>query len=65
VELIVNGKKQQLDVRTIEDVIVHFGLIGKPVVVEADGEVLMTEQWPHTMVRSGMTIELVHFVGGG
>ena len=64
-ELVINGLKQELDVRTIEEVVVHFGLIGKPLVVEADGTILTAEQWGSTMVFAKMKIELVHFVGGG
>ena len=64
-ELIINGIKQQLDVSTIQDVIMHYGLAGKPIVVEADGAVLTSEQWADTAVRPDMQIELVHFVGGG
>jgi sulfur carrier protein len=65
VELIINGLKQELDVRTIQEVIEHYGLAGKPVVVEAGGVVLKTEQWADTEVHPRMPIELVHFVGGG
>lgn len=64
-ELVINGVKQELAAKTIEEVIAHFGLAGKPVVVEADGAVLTQEQWGATEVREGMKIELVHFVGGG
>ncbi|ANY65548.1 thiamine biosynthesis protein ThiS [Paenibacillus sp. BIHB 4019] len=64
-ELVINGVKQELAARTIEEVIAHFELTGKPVVVEADGAVLTQEQWAATEVREGMKIELVHFVGGG
>lgn len=64
-ELIINGIAHKLKANTIKDVVEHFGLIDKPLVVEADGEVLTTQQWEHTMVQAGMTIELVHFVGGG
>ncbi|WP_239615731.1 sulfur carrier protein ThiS [Cohnella mopanensis] len=64
-ELVINGFRQELDVRTIQDVIAHFGLEGKPVVVEADGAVLTKEQWATAEVRTQMQIELVHFVGGG
>jgi sulfur carrier protein len=65
VELVINGLRQVLDVHTIQDVIEHYGLIGKPIVVEADGAVLTAEQWVITMVRPHMQVELVHFVGGG
>ena len=64
-ELTINGITQQLEVRTIEDVIAHFGLEGKPVVVEADGEIVDRERWGATELRQGMKLELVHFVGGG
>lgn len=64
-ELIINGTTQQLEVKTIQEIVEHFGLSGKPIVVEADGKVLVSEQWTHTLVRPGMKIELVHFVGGG
>jgi thiamine biosynthesis protein ThiS len=46
-------------------VIAHYGLIGKPIIVEVDGAILTAEQWTVTVVRPNMQIELVHFVGGG
>lgn len=64
-QLIVNGEVKELEARTIEDVILYFGLEGRPVVVEAEGEIVAKEQWPDTQVRPRMKIELVHFVGGG
>ena len=64
-ELVINGSKLELEVHTIQDVIEHYGLVGKPIVVEVDGIIFTTEQWVNTVVRSHMQIELVHFVGGG
>lgn len=64
-ELVINGERKELEARTILDVIIHYGLEGRPVVVEADGEVLTKEQWAAAEVRPNMRIELVHFVGGG
>jgi sulfur carrier protein len=64
--LIINGEQQQLEqVHTIHDLIERLELLGKPVVVEADGKVLTAEQWADTTVYADMRIELVHFVGGG
>ncbi|WP_055106570.1 sulfur carrier protein ThiS [Paenibacillus ihumii] len=65
VELKVNGVKHSLEADTVLDVIAHFGLKGKPIIVEADGVILTPEQWSDKAVASGMIIELVHFVGGG
>jgi sulfur carrier protein len=64
-QLIINGEAKELDATTIQDVVVHFGLEGRPLVVEADGEIIAKEQWPDIEVRPLMKIELVHFVGGG
>nr|WP_170312315.1 sulfur carrier protein ThiS [Paenibacillus sacheonensis] len=63
--MIINGLEQELGVLTIQEVVDHYGLTGKPVVVEADGVVLQAEQWAATSVHAAMKIELVHFVGGG
>jgi sulfur carrier protein len=64
-ELRINGECRELAAATIYDVIVHYDLLNKPVVVEVDGTIVSRELWVGTEVRSGMVIELVHFVGGG
>ncbi|NMO94315.1 sulfur carrier protein ThiS [Paenibacillus lemnae] len=64
-ELIINGSRREMAAGNIADVIEKLGLTGKPVVVEAGGEVLVAEQWPCVKAVPGMTIEIVHFVGGG
>ena len=65
IELRINGEYRELAVATIQDVIVHYNLLNKPVVAEVDGTIVSRELWEETEVRPGMTIELVHFVGGG
>lgn len=64
-ELIINGKTVDLHAVRINDIIVHYGLEQKVVVVEADGRIIEKEQWTNTELQPGMKIELVHFVGGG
>lgn len=65
-ELVINGSVQNVDgVKTIQDVIEHFGLQNKPVIAEADGQVLTKDAWPQVEVFPSMRIELVRFVGGG
>ena len=64
-ELTVNGSRKELDADTLSDVVELLGLNGRPVVAELNGEVVASEKWSETKVASGMTIELVHFVGGG
>lgn len=64
-ELRINGEYRELSASTIYDIIVHYNLLGKPVVAEVDGVIVSREQWREMEVKSGMTIEFVHFVGGG
>jgi len=64
-ELTINGRAHRLEVRTVADVIAHFGLAGKAVVVEADGEIVDRDRWAEAELRPHMKLELVHFVGGG
>nr|WP_026293810.1 sulfur carrier protein ThiS [Saccharibacillus kuerlensis] len=64
-ELIINGSRREVEAATVVDVVRELGLAGRPVVAEVDGAVLTEEQWASTEVRTGMNIELVHFVGGG
>lgn len=64
-ELTINGSRKELDADTLTDVVELLGLSGRPVVAEVNGKVVAAEKWAETKVASGMTIELVHFVGGG
>ncbi|GIO52260.1 MULTISPECIES: sulfur carrier protein ThiS [Paenibacillus] len=64
-ELVINGIKRELAAETVADVLRLLGLSGRPVMVEADGQVLKIEQWETTPVVPGMKLELVHFVAGG
>jgi len=63
--LVINGEKHELDVGTLFDVVSHFKLEEGLVVAEVDGKIVEREQWERVNVKDGMTIELVHFVGGG
>lgn len=62
----INGKEQVLtDAITLTDVIAHYKLENNLVVAEVDGKVIDRELWDETKLVDGMSIELVHFVGGG
>ncbi len=64
-EIVLNGKKTTTDAKTVFELIQAYGLEGKPIAVEIGGEVVNREEWKEKQIQSGMTIELVHFVGGG
>lgn len=61
----VNGEWANVEARTVADVLRHYGLERKRVVVEANGTIVDKELWETTDVTHGMVLEIVHFVGGG
>lgn len=63
--LVVNGKNYDLDVETLADVVSHFQVDPRLIVTEVDGDIIDETKWKETKMTDGMTIELVHFVGGG
>ncbi len=64
-ELRINGESHVLDVTTLKEVVAHFELQEGLVVTEVDGRIVDRSNWSDVKVNEGMTIELVHFVGGG
>ncbi|WP_078428813.1 sulfur carrier protein ThiS [Alkalihalobacterium alkalinitrilicum] len=64
-ELYINGETVELEVKTLIDIVKHYGLEKDLVVTEVNGEIVDRSNWEDTMVEPGMKIELVHFVGGG
>lgn len=64
--IFLNGK--ELKVRpgsTISLLLAKLALAEDEVAVEMDRVIVRRADWPLTEIRSGATIEVVHFVGGG
>ncbi|CAM3466651.1 sulfur carrier protein ThiS [Hydrogenibacillus schlegelii] len=65
-ELILNGKKVDLPgVETVYDVLKHYGLEGKIVMVELNEAIVAKDDYARTPLRPNDKLEIVHFVGGG
>lgn len=66
-ELMINGTSRSVspDVRTIEQLLESLQLGEKRVIVEWNQQILQKEDHGTTMIGSGDTLEIVHFVGGG
>jgi sulfur carrier protein len=64
--LIINGCNENLhDIHYIIDVINHYDLNDKMIVIELNGSIVPQAQWAITTLQEGMKLEIVHFVGGG
>lgn len=65
--LLVNGEAVQLpaSTETVAELLVHFGLTEKVVIVEHNQVILEKTNHQETRLADGDRIEIVHFVGGG
>ncbi|WP_102347210.1 sulfur carrier protein ThiS [Bacillus sp. Marseille-P3661] len=66
-QLQVNGNIVQLPntLQYVIEVLTHYELENKPVIVELNGQIVMKESLHSTTISEGDTLEIVHFVGGG
>lgn len=65
--LTINGEKRLLDaeVDTISDLLKHFQLEHKILVIELNREIVDRANYSNTHLLDGDQLEIVHFVGGG
>jgi sulfur carrier protein len=63
----INGETVQVpdEVSTVADLLRHFRLEGKVVIVELNGNILEKSAHAENRLSDGDRIEIVHFVGGG
>ena len=65
-ELCVNGEKLQLpDGATIQTLLDHYKLQSVRVAVELNRDIVSKKAYEDTSLKSGDTVEIVTFVGGG
>ena len=67
VELIINGEKIRIPANesTVAELLQHFDLHQKVVIVELNDEIIEKENHNETLLSNGDKVEIVHFVGGG
>ncbi len=66
-KLQINGEQVVIPdtVSYVADLLHHYGLGNKVVVVEVNASILQKEEHAITRLTDGDRIEIVHFVGGG
>lgn len=66
-KLWINGDRLEIpnEVTTVAELLSHFQLDQKVVIVEKNKEILQKELHAKEKVAEGDQLELVHFVGGG
>jgi len=66
-KVLLNGEFIQLpeEIVSVSDLLKHYEIHDKVVVVEVNGEILISENHQSTRLSDKDRIEIVHFVGGG
>ena len=66
IQLMVNGEARTIAApATLENLLTGLQLDPRMVVVELNREIIRRPQLGSTQLKSGDSVELVHFVGGG
>ena len=60
----VNGKQME-PFETVQQLLVHYRLENRIVIVEVNKDIVMKENYETTSLSHGDVVEIVHFVGGG
>ena len=60
----VNGKQMEL-FETVQQLLMHFNLENRIVIVEINKDIVLKENYEITSLSHGDVVEIVHFVGGG
>lgn len=63
--IIVNGQERVTAAATVEQLVQSLGQYNKRLVAELDGVLIQRAAWAETKLEDGISIELIHFVGGG
>ncbi|MDF2792097.1 MAG: hydroxyethylthiazole phosphate synthesis sulfur carrier protein [Neobacillus sp.] len=63
----LNGKSVDLleGVNTVEQLLSHYHLENRIVIVEVNKEIVMKENYKTISLSHGDVVEIIHFVGGG
>ena len=65
--IVLNGKNIELpkEVQSVSDLLRHYNLQNRIVVVEVNQDITYKEQYDSTILSDKDRIEIIHFVGGG
>jgi len=64
-EVIVNGKQENIEAVTIKDIVDTRELDTTGLIIEHNGKIIKQENWDAKKLDEGDRLELLSFVGGG
>ena len=65
-KIVINGNEKEINEKiNLKQIIEQFCRNNRHIIAEVNGTIIKSPQWEGKTIRSGDTIELVNFVGGG
>ncbi|MEW6729779.1 MAG: sulfur carrier protein ThiS [Acidobacteriota bacterium] len=65
-QILLNGELREVPQDCmLPQLLEQLGLKATRIAIELNRQILRQPDWPHTQLREGDRIEIVHFVGGG
>ncbi len=64
-EIILNGKTENLNIMSIHELLSKMDLLGKRIAVEINGKVIPRSLHDDTLIKTGDHIEVISAIGGG
>lgn len=64
-KIVVNGKEESTELKTVNDFIIYKGLNPKTVIVEYNLKIVKRDTWNSIELQDGDNLEILNFVGGG
>jgi len=66
IQVVINGEPREVpDSLNVVALLTHLGITAERVAIERNRDILPRATWQGTLVQSGDSYEIVHFVGGG
>ena len=63
--IIVNGQEIDLNFNNVEELLQHYQVLDKNIVVEKNGQLLNKEEYQQELLKKKDKIEIIALVGGG
>jgi thiamine biosynthesis protein ThiS len=62
----INGERREVkEPVTVRELVEELSLAPERLAIELNRQVVRRADWPHTPLKEGDRVEIVHFVGGG
>ena len=63
--VLLNGRKEEVEAKTVTDLVNALGLTPETILVEHNGTALLRSEWPQTRLADDDQLEVLRVAAGG